>query len=203
MKLIWNKVLAITALSISLLGCAGVKYPSYYALNLPSVPDPPLPKSATSTLAIRQFRCAEYLRGGPIVYRPSPEQIGYYAYHRWAVDPRSAVTNAIVERLRAQGMFADVRIYDGHSDPDYILSGRLEKLEEVDDAKGIRVEVALSAQLIDTGTGKTVWSNSASYSGAVEKRSINAVVAEMGQTTNRAIQSLLSSLSVPVVRAAN
>jgi ABC-type uncharacterized transport system auxiliary subunit len=202
-KLIWNRILPITALSILLVGCAGVKYPTYYTLNLSSVPDPPPPKTATSSVAIRQFRSVEYLRGGPIVYRSSPEQIGYYAYHRWAVDPRNVVTNSIAERLRAQGMFADVRLYDGHSDPDYILSGRLEKLEEIDDAKRVRVEVGLSAQLVDTRTGKTIWANSASESCGVDQRSVSAVVAEMSRTLDRAIQSLLSSLSIPPMQAAN
>ena len=203
MKFIWNRILPITALSILLIGCAGVKYPTYYTLNLSSVPDPPPPKTATSSVAIRQFRSVEYLRGGPIVYRSSPEQIGYYAYHRWAVDPRNVVTNSIAERLRAQGMFADVRLYDGHSDPDYILSGRLEKLEEIDDAKRVRVEVGLSAQLVDTRSGKTVWANSASESCGVDQRSVSAVVAEMSHTMDRAIQSLLSSLSLPAMQASN
>ena len=203
MKFIWNRILPITALSILLIGCAGVKYPTYYTLNLSSVPDPPPPKAATSSVAIRQFRSVEYLRGGPIVYRSSPEQIGYYAYHRWAVDPRNVVTNSIAERLRAQGMFADVRLYDGHSDPDYILSGRLEKLEEIDDAKRVRVEVGLSAQLVDTRSGKTVWANSASESCGVDQRSVSAVVSEMSHTMDRAIQSLLSSLSLPAMQASN
>ena len=203
MKLIWNKILAITTLSILLVSCAGVKYPTYYTLNLPSVPDPPPPRAIASSVAIRQFRSAEYLRGGPIVYRSSPEQIGYYAYHRWAVDPRNVVTNALAERLRAQGMFAEVTVYDGRSDPDYILSGRLEKLEEIDDAKRVRVEVALSAQLVDVRTGKTVWTNYVSDSGRVEQKTFNAVVAEMSRTTDRAIQSLLSSISIPTTRAAN
>jgi len=202
-QLIWKKLFAVIPFSILLIGCAGVKYPTYYTLDLPSVPDPSPPKAATSSVAVRQFRSVEYLRGGPIVYRSSPEQIGYYAYHRWAVDPRNVVTNAIMERLRAQGMFADVRVYDGHSEPDYILSGRLEKLEEVDDRKRVGVKVALSAQLVDVRTGQTVWTNYASDSGGVEQRSLNAIVAEMSRTTDRAIQNLLSSISIPTTRAAN
>jgi hypothetical protein len=34
--------------------------------------------------------------------------------------------------LRASGNFAQVKLYDGRSDIDYVLSGRLEKLEEID-----------------------------------------------------------------------
>ena len=186
-----------------LIGCAKIKYPTYYTLNLPSVPDPPPPKTVTSSVAIRQFRSAEYLREGPIVYRPSAERIGFYAYHRWAIDPRTMVTNAIAERVRAQGIFTDVRIYDGHSDPDYILSGRLEKLEEVDSSKRVTVEVAISAQMIDVRSGTVVWSNSASNAGGVEQHNVSAVVAQMSNTMDRTIQSLLSSLSVPTIRAAN
>ena len=116
MKLVWNKLLAIIALSTLLAGCAGVKYPTYYTLDLPPVPDPLPPKAATSSVAVRQFRSVEYLRGGPIVYRSSPEQIGYYEYHRWAVDPRNVVTNAIVERLRAHESlqpYSGERLYPG------------------------------------------------------------------------------------------
>ena len=201
MKLNWTAIMAITALSTLLMGCGSVKYPNYYTLNLASVPDPPPPQTANSSLAIRQFRSVEYLRAGSIVYRSSPEQIGYYTYHRWAVDPRNVITNAVEERLRAQATFADVRLYDGHSDPDYMLSGRIEKLEEVDSGKTVTVEVALSARLVDVRTGNTVWTNYVSDSGVVEQRNVTAVVAEMSRTTDRAIQSLMSTMSVPTTRS--
>jgi len=57
------------------------------------------------------------------------------------------VTNSIVDRLRASGIFAHVRIYDGSRDVDYVLSGRLEKLEELDYQGGVKVQVAISAEM--------------------------------------------------------
>ena len=135
-------------ISILMIGCLGkTKYPIYYTLNLPPAPDPPAPAGARPSIAVREFRSADYLRQGAIVYRPSPEQVGFYSNQRWAVDPRTFVTHAIVDRLRASGRFATVRIYDGRSDVDFILAGRLEKLDEVDYESGVRVEVALSAQM--------------------------------------------------------
>lgn len=62
------------------------------------------------------------------VYETSPEQIGFYNYHRWAVDPREFVTNAMTDRVRTGGNFTQVRVYDGRSNVDHILSGRLGKL---------------------------------------------------------------------------
>jgi len=131
------------------------------------------------------------------VYRASAEQIGFYDYHRWATDPRDFVTNAIADRLRASGNFAEVKIYDGRSRADYIISGRLERLEEVDYKGGVKVEVALSAQMTDLRTGTTVWANNACETSSVAQRDVPAVVGEMSHTMDRAIEKLLSSIPGP------
>jgi hypothetical protein len=89
-----------------------------------------------------------------------------------------------------------VKIYDGRSDVDFILSGRLEKLEEVDYDGGVRVEVALSAQLTELRSAKTVWTNAASEIAKVNERTVRAVVADMSHAMDRAIQKLLASLAV-------
>src|SRR5690349_22249613 len=129
----------------ALVGCGGkVKYPNYYTLHVPPPPDPPVADGIHTSLAVREFRSPTYLRQGAIVYKTSPEQIGFYQYHRWAVDPREFLTNAVTDHLRASGNFTQVKLYDGHSDIDYILSGRLEKLEEIDYDGGVKVEVAIS-----------------------------------------------------------
>ena len=186
-------VLCLATLII-LVGCGRVRYPRYYTLNLPGPPDPAASENAHATLAIREFRAPAYLRQGAIVYKTSPEQIRFYAYHRWATDPREAVTNAVIDRLRASAAFAGVKPYDGRPDASYVLSGRLEKLDELDDEGGVKVEVALSAQITSIATGATVWTNAVSEAGDVNKRDVPAVVSEMNRTMERAINKLLSSL---------
>jgi ABC-type uncharacterized transport system auxiliary subunit len=181
------------AVSTVLVGCAGkMEYPSYYTLNLPAPPDPPAAEGVRTSVAIREFRSPAYLRQGAIVYKTSPEQIGFYNYHRWAVDPRDFVTNAVADRLRASGTFAQVKLYDGRPGIDYILSGRLEKLEELDYEGGVKVEVAISAQMTKLATGETVWRNDATEIGTVAQRNVPAVVAEMNRTMERTIERLLT-----------
>jgi len=180
------------AAQIILSGCGAAKYPNYYTLNVPSPPDPPTQEGVHACLAVREFRSPRYLHQGAIVYKTSPEEIGFYNYHRWAVDPRELVTNAVTERLRASGNFARVKLYDGRSDIDYVLSGRLEKLEEVDYGGAVKVEVALSAQMTNLATNTTVWSNEASEIGTVGKRDVPGVVAEMNATMGRALEKLLT-----------
>jgi ABC-type uncharacterized transport system auxiliary subunit len=186
------------AVATAFVGCAGkVNYPTYYTLHVPPAPDPPSGPEARSSVAVREFRSPGYLRQGPLVYRASAEQIGFYEYHRWATDPRDFVTSAIADRLRAGGTFAEVKLYDGRSHADYILSGRLEKLEEVDYEGGVKVEVALSAQMTDIRTGAMVWANSASDVENVPQRNMPAVVGEMSHSMDRAIEKLLSSIPRP------
>lgn len=187
-------VFVLTAL-ITLAGCGGAaKYPNYYTLHVPPPPDPPAQEGVRASLAVREFRSPTYLHQGAIVYKTSPEQIGFYNYHRWAVDPREVVTNAVIDRLGASGNFTQVKPYDGRSDIDYVVSGRIEKLEEVDYDGGVKVEVAITAQMMNLTTGATVWTNTVDEVGRVGQRDVPEVVSEMNRTMQRAIEKLLTPL---------
>jgi len=189
-------VLALFTLII-LTGCSGkMHHPSYYTLNLPAPPDPPAGENAKATVAIREFSAPAYLRRGAIVFKTSPESVGFYAYHRWAVDPCELVTDSMRDRLSATGLFAHVKRYDGRSDAEYLVSGRLEKLEEIDYEGGIKVLVEISAQMIRFDTGATVWTKAVSKVGNVDKRDVPAVVSAMSNTMDLAMQELLTLLPV-------
>jgi ABC-type uncharacterized transport system auxiliary subunit len=204
-----KKSLAMTLVALStiavLAGCAGkVGRTNYYTLNVPAPPDPPAAENAHTTVAIREFRAPAYLRQGAIVYKPSPEQIGFYAYHRWAVDPCDFVTDSIIDRLGATGTFSRVKHYDGQPNADYVISGRLEKLEEIDYEGGVKVEVAVSAQMTKLDTGTIVWSKAVSEIGVVNQHEVPAVVSEMSHTMERAIEKLLTPVpgALPAVSTA-
>jgi ABC-type uncharacterized transport system auxiliary subunit len=205
-----KRCLAMTVVAVSaiviLAGCAGkVGRANYYTLNLPAPPDPPAAENPHTTVAIREFRAPAYLRQGAIVYKPSPEQIGFYAYHRWAVDPCDFVTDSIIDRLGATGTFSHVKRYDGQPDAEYVVSGRLEKLEEIDYEGGVKVEVAVSAQMTRLDTGTIVWSKAVSEVGEVNQHDVPTVVLEMSHTMERAIEKLLTPTPgtlPPVSRAA-
>ena len=66
------------------------------------------------------------------------------------------------------------------------------KLEEIDYEGGVKVEVVVSAQMVNLANGTTVWSNPVSEVGTVEKHDVPTVVAEMNRTMDRAIEKLLT-----------
>ena len=195
MKKLLNAFVLMLAIVTALTGCGGkLRYPAYYTLNLPAPPDPPAPESARTSIAVREFQSPGYLRQGPIVYRTTPEEVGFYEYHRWAADPRALVTTAVIDHLRARGQFSTVSMDDGRSNNDYVFSGKLEKLEEVDYESEVRVEVAMSAQITKVATGATVWSNAVSETGTVSQRNVRGVVSQMNRTMELAISELLSTV---------
>ena len=195
MKKLLSAHALLLAIVTALTGCGGkLRYPAYYTLNLPAPPDPPAAENVRTSIAVREFQSPNYLRQGPIVYRTTPEEIGFYEYHRWAADPRTLVTSAVVDHLRAGGQFSMVSLYDGRPNNDYVFSGKLEKLEEVDYESGVKVEVAISAQITRVATGATVWSNAVSETRPVSQRNVTGIVSQMNRSMDLAISELLSSV---------
>ena len=200
------KFLAITNACICALlmtACAGkVRYPNYYALSIPPAPmaDPPAARQS-ATLAVRRFETPAYLRQGRIVYREAPDEIGFYEYQRWAADPGTAVTTAVIDSLRSSHSFASVGPYASEQRPDYLLTGRLERLDEIDYGGGVKVEARLSAELTNLRTGAVVWTGDASQTSKVDQRSVNAVVTEMNAAVQESIQRLLASFQEQISSA--
>ena len=191
------KTLVITfAGALVLAGCGSVRYPTTYVLNFP----PPVPQAPPSSgalggpLAIRDFQCPEYLCEGRIVYRSSPEEVGFYEYHRWAVNPREAITQYVVHGMRSQSLFTSVAAHERGTDAAYVLSGSIERLEEVDEGRDVRVVCTISAQLLNTRTRSVVWSHTASESVQVEKRDIRGVVSSFSSAARTAVDHLVKSI---------
>ena len=182
--------------ALVLAGCGSVRYPTSYVLNFP----PPAPMAAPSNgalgpLAIREFRCPEYLCEGRIVYRPTPEEVAFYEYHRWAMDPRQAITEYLEDGLRAQSLFKNVTVHERGSEAAYVLSGNIERFEEVDQGRDVRAVCTISAQLLDTRTRSVVWTHTASETLGVEKRDIAGVVSSLSAAARTVADRLLKSMT--------
>ena len=185
--------ISVCALTLFVASCGGGRRPHYYALEIPPAPDRALSNPRfPGTVAVCRFETPSYLRQGRIVYRETPEEVGFYEYHRWAAEPAETVTTAMIDALGSSRLFSFVKRYDGHNQQDYLLNGRLERLEEIDYGGPVRVEVEISAELVNLRTGATEWTGDASATLHIENRNVDSVVRAM----NRAVQNSVDQLVV-------
>jgi len=187
--------LSVCASALLMAGCGRVPRTHYYALETaPALSGAASGKPFVTSVAVSQFAAPPYLRQGRIVYRQSPEEIGYYEYQRWAVDPADSITAAMIGSLRSRQLFSIVKRYDGRNEQDYLMTGRLERLEEVDYNGPVRVIAEISAELVNLRTGSTEWTGDASATFNVEKSDVDSVVAQMNHAVQDCIDQLAASM---------
>jgi ABC-type uncharacterized transport system auxiliary subunit len=176
-------------------GCGHVRYPRNYVLNFPpATPRIAPPTDAFGPLAIREFQCPEYLCEGRLVYRPTPEEIGFYEFHRWATNPRRTITQFVVDSVRTKPLFKSVALQDGGIQPAYVLSGNIARLEEVDQGREVRAVCTISAQLVDAQTRSVVWSHTASETVLVSDRDMAGVVSSLSAAARMTVDRLVASM---------
>ena len=182
-------------LLLTFLATCGGKIPPtfYYQLHLP---DPPASGATPSpaTALIMPFKASEMLTQDRIVYRPSPEEVGFYEYHRWAEDPRTTVTSSFHGQLRRRGTFSRVVGFDGRTQADYLIRGRIERLEEVDYGGEVTVRARLSLDLLELSTRETVWQGVSENSQPVQVAEVRSVVTQMSAAMRMSIDKLAADL---------
>lgn len=178
-----------------LAGCGSERGPAtrYYKLNIPPAPASAGP-STPASLRIEPFRTTALLRQDRIVYRPSPVEVGFYEYHRWAEPPNETVTKALADQLTRRRVFQSVEISDS-GESGYVLRGSIDRLQEVDYTGSVRVQVSISAELEDPVRRQVVWSSAASSECVVAKGDVQAVVAAMSQASQQSIARLTTDVT--------
>jgi ABC-type uncharacterized transport system auxiliary subunit len=180
-----------------LAGCGSQRVPAttYYKLDIPPAPSPTAAPSSTAvSLRIEPLRTSSLVRQDRIVYRPAPDEVGFYEYHRWAEPPNDALTQALADQLTRRRVFQTVEISDNGGKADYVLTGSIDRLQEMDYGGSVKAQVTISAALEDS-QGQTIWSGTASSESAVAKRDVQGVVMAMGQASQQAILKLSTDVT--------
>ena len=177
-------------------GCGSMRAPAtkYYKLDIPTALLP-TGRPAPASLRIEPFRTAALLRQNRIVYRPSPFEVGYYEYHRWAEPPNASITRALADQLTRNRVFESVEISDTTEQMGYVLRGTIDRLQEVDYGGGVKVQVSVSAELEDAARQQIVWTGVASSEFAVQKDDVQAVVAAMSQASQQSVARLTTDVA--------
>ncbi len=135
------------------LGCASDPAPRdrFYRLEVatPTVLEsPPL----AGTLEVDRLRVEAIAQGRRMLYRDTsrPEEIAQRAYHHWADPPNVMIQNQLVRYLRAAGAAESVVTPAVYVESDYLLAGRIVRLEHllggVESRVSVEIELVLMSQ---------------------------------------------------------
>ena len=78
------------------------------------------------------------------------------------------------------------------------MTGRLEKLDEIDYGDGVTVEATVSAELINLRTGSVEWTGHATHTSKVDQRDVYSVVSQMSRAVDACLDQLVSSIGQSV-----
>lgn len=188
-------VAVVAALGAS--ACGGKIPPThYYKLNIPLAPIA-AQGGSSSTAILMPFRGSKLLTQDKLVYRPNAEEVGFYEYHRWAEDPRTTVAQSLLDHLRGNKTFDRIVMFDGRTTADYIVRGRIDRLEEVDGPGGSYVKVALriSAEVLSVQEREPLWAGTHEETLEVTTRDVRNVVSTMSAAAAKGVAKLAADIN--------
>jgi ABC-type uncharacterized transport system auxiliary subunit len=187
------RLVFLSALAMSLNGCAKSKPIHYYTVGLPVAPT--LTTSAQPvSLLVGSIGGADIYRDTPIVYRVGTNEIGVYQYSRWAEPPVELVKDKLIRILSASGDYQSVTSLGSNSNGQFLVRGRLYEFAEVDGAN-ITGLVSMEFELYDRKSGKTLWTHFYSNSEPVQSKDISAVVTALDTNLDHGLKEVAAGLS--------
>jgi ABC-type uncharacterized transport system auxiliary subunit len=140
-----DRLLALLPLFVAT-GCFGSNAVDEHFYSL-SGPRTPLEKGGGPRLLVSDFSPAAGYDTSKLAYRISEHEIRYYAYRQWVSDPTRMLTEMIIRHLKASGRFSQVARGDKIRDPDAVLEGTIDAIEEVDAEDSWKARLAMTFQL--------------------------------------------------------
>ena len=83
-------------------------------------------------VAVRDLAPTAGYESAKLVYRVSRHEIRYYEYRQWVAQPGRLLADMTARHLRSSGYFAEVEGYDKLKDPQLVVEGTVEAIEEID-----------------------------------------------------------------------
>jgi ABC-type uncharacterized transport system auxiliary subunit len=179
------------------LGCATGPAPRdhFYRLNIAAparLPSPALP----GVLEVDRLRVEAIAQGRRMLYRDAslPNVIGQYSYHFWADPPGLMLQDLLARYLRTAGAAKSVVTPGVHVDSDFLLKGRLVRLERHTGSGAPRVAVEIEFVLLGTKENELLLQKNYSEERTVAGDDVGASITAYQDALGTIFQQLLADL---------
>lgn len=189
---------AMVALALMVVGCAAqppVPSDKFYRLQAVFAAEPlPAPKFV-GNFEIERFTADGLTAGRPIVYMESsdPNQLQEYHYHFWTQPPTVMLRDELVTYLRHAKIAGSVVIPEMRLEPQYVMTGRIRKLEQVVGQPN-RTRMEIEVALRQPSNGKLLFLKSYEHETTQTSPGVAAAVDSLNEALNIIYSDLLADL---------
>jgi ABC-type uncharacterized transport system auxiliary subunit len=163
----------------------------YYQLDLAPVPAPaPLPK----TLLIDRVDTDALYDDFRILYRVSPVEVNYYAYHFWAEKPGRMLRDVLFHHLELSRRFTRVVAEVGKEDPDWVLRCTVHQIEEVDAPQSWTARLGMTMELAEFKSGKILAARRFDRQEPIPRKDVGLVPGALSRILAEELAALLADL---------
>ena len=187
-----KKTIVLLSALIGLWSCFGASPDKkYYHLELA-----PAPAEAPSgrSLLIDRIDIASVYDDFRIVYRISPFEINYYAYHFWAEKPGRMLQAILCRHLEGSKRFAKVLTETTKEDPDWILRCSVYQMEEVDERTAWSARLGMKIELAEFKSGLVLASRRFDRREPLARKDVGLVPAALSRILDEELAALLAEL---------
>lgn len=116
-------------------------------------------------------------------------------------EPSAGLDPIVADSLRSQSLFQSVVVNEAGAQAAYVLSGNIERFEEVDEGRAVYAVCSISAQLVDARTRSVVWSHTESVTVPVAQRDVAGVVSSLSAAARITVARLVESMEKKLASA--
>lgn len=174
-------------------GCTQDPVPqdSFYRLSGPSDVQPAPAPVLSGVLEVARFRADGLVAGRSLVYSRAdvPQRLNEYNYHFWVEPPTVMLQDRLIAFARDARLAATVVTPEMRVEPEYMLSGRIQRFEQV---IGAQPQAVLSMEIgLHTGDGRLVLLESYAHVEPAADTSVPATIVAF----DRALAAILARLA--------
>jgi ABC-type uncharacterized transport system auxiliary subunit len=149
-----RKTAVLLAVVLALAACFSASPDKkYYQLDLAPAPAAP---SFAKTLLIDRVDIDSLYDDFRMLYRVSPVEVNYYAYHFWAEKPARMLRDVLIHNLELSRRFVRVLPELGKEEPDWVLRCAIHQIEEVDNTTSWMARLGMKIELAEFKSGKVL-----------------------------------------------
>ncbi|HNW82344.1 MAG TPA: ABC-type transport auxiliary lipoprotein family protein [bacterium] len=177
-SLLFLIILLVTATSSCSLFSSSSPAKQYYQIYYN--PAKTIGKKISGTVMVKTFDVDKIYRRHNIVYRKSMYEMYYYNTQFWASKPADMITDVFSKHLSESGLFSDV-ILELERRPDYVLTGRVLALDELQSEEKSYARVSIVFELKDYKTDRSIVTHSFERRKEVKNKETVYVVRAMAE----------------------